>query len=302
MVLTLFSFLLTCLLVLICVSFYTLFERKVLGLAHLRLGPGVVSIFGLFQPFADGLKLFCKRIRIVQIWSFILYFVRPCALLIISFGYLVFWEGKNLSPSFSYSVLGFLTLLIIRSYPSIFVGWSRTSEWALLGAVRNVAIIVSFEVGLSFLIIRLCILYSSCCFWVVVYINSVLVLMTIPWCLLWLIRVVSELNRTPFDIGEAERELVSGLNIEYSGGGFSLLFISEYSNMIFIRLLRSCLILRRGLHTGLCLRWGSFILFTLIWLRVRLPRVRYDKLIMLFWLIIVPLVLLLTLFHAWGVI
>ena len=198
-------------------------------------------------------------------------------------------------------MLGGADLLIISAYPSILVGWSRTSEWALIGAIRNLAIIISFEVGLRFLLIGLCVIPSCLSFVEIGGRGLSFILISAPWCILWSIRVICELNRTPFDLGEAERELVSGVNIEYSGGAFRLLFIREYMNMIFFRFLSAVLILGGGVDSQWVFITGCFIMYRLVWVRATLPRVRYDKMIRMFWIVVIPLVLTLSYLHLWIV-
>ena len=283
--------------IIISVSFYTLFERKVLGLRHIRIGPIVVRGYGLIQPFRDAIKLFIKFIIPPRKSNYYLYFITPvvaCFRSLRCWFILPYYFGMS---SVKYLILLFFILTAVGVYAHLGAGWSSNSNYALIGRLRSIAQRISYEVRFAFLLIILIIWISDFNLTSVkiLQIDVFLIFVTPLLRGCWLISCLAETNRSPFDFAEGESELVSGFNVEYGGRGFALLFIGEYARIIFISCLFSCLFLGGGVLQ----RWNVlitiFIMYFFVWVRVSLPRRRYDKLISLFWFYMLPITLILIL-------
>lgn len=286
------SFLFTKILILISclirVAFITLLERKILGYIQYRKGPNKVYFMGIFQPFADAIKLFTKIKLFINFINYFFYFLSP--LLALS---LILFLWINISIFFSigltteFEIIFILIISRLNIYSIIFSGWSRNSKYAILGSYRGIAQSISYEVSLSFIIISIFVFYLNLNFLNFSYSQnySYFFFRFFFLCLIWFFSILAETNRTPFDLAEGESELVSGFNIEYSGTEFALIFIAEYGNIIFIRFI-SRLIFFGGWKL-IFLKIFFFCLFFLI-LRGTLIRIRYDKLIFLSWKIILP--------------
>ena len=225
-------FVVTFLLALLSVAFFTLLERKFLSLSQLRKGPNKVGFFGILQPFADAVKLYTNEI-IVPIRRNKNFFLRIAPL---TLGLaLVFWliiqiEFKYMNVK--YRVMVFLVISGLSVFPIFFAGWRSNRRYAFLGSLRARAQTISYEISLIFFLLTIILLGNG------YLIRSSgrfpLGLLNLPLLLMWLITIISETNRAPFDFAEGERELVSGFNIEYSSAGFRLLFLAEIMNILFI--------------------------------------------------------------------
>lgn len=271
--------------VFIGVAFLTLIERKVLRYIQIRKGPNKVGIIGVMQPFRDGLKLFFKENLILYISNYILYFLRPIINLFFS---LILWLIMPIIRGFlyfNYNILYFLCVLRIRVYPIILLGWSSNSNYSLLGGVRRIAQTISYEVRMSLILLSFLLIIIRLNFIELIkYQNYVwFIFLFLPLSVIWLISGLAETNRTPFDLTEGESELVSGFNVEYGSSGFVIIFLSEYSNILFIRIF--CVILFMGADFYSIKFYVKlvFLSFVWIWVRGTLPRIRYDKLIYMAW-------------------
>lgn len=285
--------------ILITVAFVTLIEQKVLSAAQIRIGPVKVGWWGILQPFADAVKLFIKETRIPRIRNLLFFIIAPCLSLFIVLRLWLCLPNLFGGLRFEFRILYFICVRGIGVFPIIRSGWSSNRKYSLLGGLRAVAQIISYEVSLAVVLLRVIILRGSFSFKnIIVSFGSFIgVLLFFPLCLIWFVRRLAETNRTPYDFSEGESELVSGFNTEYSAGGFTLIFIAEYASIIFIRIL-FCVLFLTGSVLSIILKTVllSFIFF---WVRATLPRYRYDKLIYLAWKRFLPIRLFILCYYVY---
>lgn len=271
--------------VLVGVAFLTLIERKVLGYIQIRKGPNKVGYLGILQPFSDAIKLFTKEQTLPTISNFIPYYISPVFRLFVS---LIVWLTLPLEIglfSFSTGILFFLCCTRLGVYTTIGAGWSSNSKYALLGRLRAVAQTISYEVRLALILLSFIILVGGFNLELFSLYQRDLwfIFIGFPLFCTWFASCLAETNRTPFDFAEGESELVSGFNTEYRRGGFALIFLAEYSRILFIRILVALFFLGGNLLRFIFYLKFVFISFCFIWARGTLPRFRYDKLIYLAW-------------------
>lgn len=289
---------------LISVAYLTLLERKVMGSMHQRKGPNVVGFFGMLQPFADGLKLFVKETILPSSANTLIFILAPIVTFLTSlFVWIVIPFGYNLS--FVDLNLGVLYLLGISSlgvYGIITSGWSSNSKWSFLGALRSAAQMISYEVSIGIIILCVCVCSGSLNLSDIVQAqrNVWFFVPMFPLFILFFVSGLAETNRSPFDLPEAEAELVSGYSTEYSAIGFVLFFLGEYANMILmsssavIYFLGGWLVPFENIFFNLlpgpfCFGLKvTIILFFFIWVRAAFPRYRYDQLMRLGWKVFLP--------------
>ncbi len=293
---------------LIVVAFLTFLERKVIAAVQYRKGPNVVGIFGLLQPFADGIKLFSKETIIPSSANKIIFVLAP----MISFSLsLIAWSVIPISENLVLSDInvGILYIFAVSSlsiYGVIMAGWASNSKYAFLGALRSTAQMVSYEVSIGFVIVcvLLCVgslnlkdivlAQKSCWFFVPLF----------PMFIVFIISALAETNRAPFDLPEDESALVAGYFTEYSSMLFAMFFLGEYSAIILMSSLGTILFLGGWLppldiyifniipsFVWFFLKVG-FLVFVFLWVRATLPRFRYDQLMRLGWKVFLPLSLL----------
>nr|AVE15600.1 NADH dehydrogenase subunit 1 [Theopropus elegans] len=284
--------------VMIGVAFFTLLERSVLGYIHLRKGPNSISYLGIFQPFSDAVKLFCKEYVMPMVSNYLLYYICPVFSLFLS---LILWM---LIPymsglyTFNLGLFFFLVCTSLGVYTVMLAGWSSNSNYALLGKLRSVAQTISYEVKLALILLSFIFLigkYSLLDFFYYQR-NIWFLFLCLPLCKVWFVSCLAETNRSPFDFSEGESELVSGFNIEYGSGGFALIFLSEYSSILFMSMLMCIIFLGSNLNSFMFYLKLIFISFLYVWVRGTLPRYRYDKLMYLAWSSFLPLSLNFLLF------
>jgi NADH-quinone oxidoreductase subunit H len=290
------------------VAYLTLMERKVIAAMQLRKGPNVVGPFGLLQPLADGLKLMLKEVILPTNANKILFLLAPVITFVLA---LVGWAVIPFSETFVIANINVgVTYLLATSslgvYGIIIAGWASNSKYAFLGAIRSSAQMISYEVSIGLIIISVVLLAGSLNLSEIVLAqkNHWFILPMLPMFILFFISGLAETNRLPFDLPEAESELVAGYNVEYSSMPFSMFFLGEYANMILISAFASILFLGGWLPLFDCdfcnaipgFIWLSakifVILFCFIWVRATLPRYRYDQLMRLGWKVFLPFSLL----------
>lgn len=280
--------------VLLGVAFFTLFERKGLGYVQERKGPNKVGYIGVIQPLADALKLFLKEERGIGVSNKVFYYIGPGLRLVLSLSlWSLYWRRFQVW-NMELRVIFFLCVSALNVYGTMIRGWASNSKYSLLGALRAVAQTISYEVRLFlFLLSVICcrgrlgltkIEGSQYLYWNVVIL--------FPVFFVWLVVCVAETNRAPFDFAEGESELVSGFNVEYGGGIFALIFLAEYARILFIRIMTCVIFLGGGQPSvlGLLFFWFKVVIvrFFFIWVRGTFPRFRYDLLIKLTWLSLLP--------------
>nr|YP_009643505.1 NADH dehydrogenase subunit 1 [Dindymus rubiginosus]APO08948.1 NADH dehydrogenase subunit 1 [Dindymus rubiginosus] len=287
----LFNYLLLVVMVLLSAGFVVLLERKVLGYIQLRKGPNKVGFVGLFQPFADGLKLFFKEQTLPYMSNFYLYYVIPVLMLVLSLMMWCLYPQVANTYGFMFGMLFFLCCTGLGVYGVMLSGWSSNSKYALLGGLRAVAQTISYEVSLALIVLCLFLfIYSFNFFNFLIYQGSIwFMFFSFPLLYCWLSSCLAETNRAPFDFAEGESELVSGFNVEYSGASFAFIFLSEYMSIIFMSLLSVVMFLGSDFNSLVFYFKLSLIIFWFIWVRGTLPRFRYDKLMYLTWKVFLPL-------------
>nr|YP_009537869.1 NADH dehydrogenase subunit 1 [Tacola eulimene]AYN60586.1 NADH dehydrogenase subunit 1 [Tacola eulimene] len=277
--------------VLIGVAFLTLLERKVLGYIQIRKGPNKMGILGVLQPFCDAIKLFSKEQVYLNYSNYFSFYFSPIMSFMLS---LMIWMLMPYAFNmivFNLGLLFFLCCTSIGVYTLLIAGWSSNSNYSLLGGLRGVAQTISYEVSLSLILLSGIVMIMDFNMLKFSEYQQLiwLIMMMMPLSLCFLSSLMAETNRTPFDFAEGESELVSGFNIEYSSGGFALIFLAEYSSILFMSML-FVIIYMGGYDLNLYFYAKLvFLSFFFIWVRGTLPRYRYDKLMYLCWKSYLPL-------------
>ena len=290
------------------VAYLTLAERKVIAAMQLRQGPMVVGPMGLLQPIADGLKLFLKETVVPSGANKVVFLLAPMvtfSLAMIGWAVIPFGEGLVIAD-INVGVLYLFAISSLGVYGIIMAGWASNSRYAFLGALRSAAQMVSYEIAIGLIIINVLLTVGSLNLSDIVRAQETwwFVFPHFPMFMIFVASILAETNRHPFDLPEAEAELVAGYNVEYSAMGFALFFLGEYANMILMSAIASILFLGGWLPPidVVPFTWIPgpvwfilkicFILFIFIWARATLPRYRYDQLMRLGWKVFLPLSLL----------
>ena len=294
---------------LISVAYFTLAERKVLGAIQRRRGPNVVGVFGLLQPLADGLKLFSKETIIPTHSNWIVFLIAPVLSLILallSWGVIPYGSGAVLSDV-NIGILYLFAVGSISVYGILMSGWGSNSKYAFFGAIRAAAQMISYEVCIGLIMLAVIVCAGSLNLTEIVNAQKGcwFIFPLFPAFIMFFVSALAETNRAPFDHAEAESELVSGFNVEYSGMTFALFFLAEYAHIIIMSLITALLFLGGWLpilgmefipdSINLAIKTTLFI-FGFIWVRASFPRMRYDALMQLLWKSYLPLSLGFTIF------
>lgn len=291
--------------VLLAVAFMTIIERKQLASMQRRVGPNTVGYFGILQPFADALKLILKETIVPSQANKVLFYIAPVSTLVFSllgWGIIPFGQGLAITD-FSMGILYTVALSSLGVYGILFSGWSSNSKYSLLGSLRSSAAMISYELILSAAILIIILLTGTFNFTKIIETQQSIwfIVPLLPVFIFYFISVLAETSRTPFDLQEAESELVSGFMTEHSAVPFVFFFLGEYSSIILFSCITSILFLGGYNMPELfvndsILNLQSIILglktclfcFLFVWIRATLPRLRYDQLIDLCWLNLLP--------------
>nr|ALO70999.1 NADH deshydrogenase subunit 1 [Pselaphinae sp. 4 EF-2015] len=285
------SFLILVICVLVSVAFLTLMERKVLGYIQIRKGPNKVGFMGIMQPFGDAIKLFTKEVNYPYMSNMNMYYLCPIMNLFFSLSLWLTFPMMTLLINFDFSMLFFLCCSSLSVYSIMMAGWSSNSIYSMLGSVRAIVQTISYEVGLMIMILSFLILVLSLNIlsFIKFQIYVWFLVLCLPLSVILFVSGLAETNRTPFDFAEGESELVSGFNVEYSSGGFALIFLAEYSSIIFMSMLFSMIFLGGDFYSYMFYLKIVMLSFLWIWVRGTLPRFRYDKLMYLAWKSFLPI-------------
>lgn len=316
--------------VILTVAFLTLFERKVLASIQKRKGPNWTGFLGILQPLADALKLILKENPIPQNASAVLFFGGPMVLLVLSLSawFVIPFNNNIVVSDINVGILYVFMVSSLNTLNIIVAGWSSNSRYAFLGALRSIAQVIAYEVVIGIIIINIIVLSGSLNFLKIVWAQKDLWYAFVLWAqfFLFFIAMLAETNRHPFDLAEAESELVSGYNVEHSSVLFALFFLSEYANIILLCHVATILFLGgwtlpdfyffvKFFDTDIYIEIDEFFynfrsefyyltwlyhslvyigkvylyLFAFIWVRATLPRYRYDQLMRLGWKVFVPI-------------
>lgn len=290
---------------LIAVAFFTVAERKIMGAIQRRRGPNVVGFMGLLQALADGLKLFVKETTLPSNSNLIIFLLAPLLSFILS---LISWavipfSYKLVAADINIGILYLFAISSLSVYGILLAGWSSNSKYSYLGALRSAAQMISYEISISFIVLTTVLCAGSFNLSNIVLAQKKIyyIIPLFPMFIIFYISMLAETNRHPFDLPEAESELVSGFNVEYSAMTFALFFLAEYSNMLLMSAFSSILflggwlplldilpfnILPESLWLSLKILLGAvFFIVT----RATLPRYRYDQLMQLGWKSFLPL-------------
>ncbi len=298
--------------VILGVAYLMYAERKIIGYMQDRVGPNRVGPLGLFQPIADGIKLFLKEVILPTKANWFLFLIAPMitmAASLAAWAAVPFQEGVVLA-NVNAGVLYVLATTSLGVYGIIIAGWASNSKYALLGSLRSAAQMISYEIPMGFALVGVLMAAGSLNLSDIVNAQSGGILHwyfipLFPLCVIHWVSAMAETNRAPFDLAEGESEIVAGFHVEYAGMAFAVFFLAEYANMILMAVLASIFYLG-GWHSpfeGIPLlaqatAWvpgivwlmakTGFFLFLYLWIRATFPRFRYDQLMRLGWKIFIP--------------
>ena len=295
--------------VLIATAYFTLAERKILASIQRRVGPTTTGMWGILQPIADGIKLISKENCVPSNSNKIIWNISPFASLWCSFvgWYIINTNYDIIISNMNYGVLFTLIISSLNVYWIFLAGWFGKSQYGVLGALRAISQLLSYELALSLLILPI-ILFSTSLNYINIINNQLLttslIFPLLPCAFLYLICILAETNRIPFDLLEAEAELVAGYYTEFSGFWFASFFLSEYNNMLLMSSIYVTFFFS-GNFLNLSFFFIDlyfyikviFIVFIFIFLRANLPRFRFDQLMVIGWKLLLPLIISMLFFY-----
>jgi NADH-quinone oxidoreductase subunit H len=289
---------------LVAVAYLTYAERRVIGAMQIRKGPNVVGPFGLLQPFADAVKLIFKETVLPGGANKVVFIMAPMltfTLSLVAWAVIPFDDGMVLSD-INVGILYLFAISSLGVYGVIMAGWASNSKYAFLGALRSAAQMVSYEVSIGFVMITVLLCVGSLNLSDIVRAQDSMwfAIPLLPMFVIFFISALAETNRSPFDLVEAEAELVAGYNVEYSSMAFGLFMLGEYANMILMSAITTILFLGGWLPPFDIAPFNwipgpiwfalkiSVLLFVFLWVRATMPRYRYDQLMRLGWKVFLP--------------
>ena len=295
----------------IAVAMFVYWERKVIGWMHVRMGPNKIGPLGMLQAFADVFKLLFKEVILPTSANRMLYYLAPLLALVpaLAAWAVIPFSSRMVLSNANAGVLYLLAMTSMGVYGIILAGWASNSRYALLGAMRSAAQVISYELAMGLCLVCVLVLAGSLnlsdivnaqagskglldWFW----------LPLLPVFVIYFISGVAETNRAPFDVAEGESEIVAGFHVEYSGSAFAIFFLAEYANMILVSFLAAILFMG-GWLSPFPATWGFFgvggfpwlllkaflFSFLFLWFRASFPRYRYDQIMRLGWKVFIPI-------------
>nr|YP_009499363.1 NADH dehydrogenase subunit 1 [Scutopus robustus]AWL21424.1 NADH dehydrogenase subunit 1 [Scutopus robustus] len=283
-------FLLIC--VLVAVAFFTMLERKVLGYMALRKGPNKVGFLGVLQPMSDAVKLFTKEFSLPSGTFGFLFISGPIFNLFLMLSFWLVFPFFYLIEEMTLGFLYFLCLSSLSVYALMLSGWSSTSKFALLGAYRAVSQTISYEISMVFVLLIPFFSLKGFDFSCMASSGPWFLFLSLPLFCMWMFSLLAEANRAPMDMAEGESELVSGFNVEYSGGGFAMVFMAEYGSILLLSVL-TVVVFGGGFFFFVSSPFFfsmKFIAFSFffVWVRAAYPRIRYNILMDITWKCFLP--------------
>nr|YP_010048409.1 NADH dehydrogenase subunit 1 [Mollitrichosiphum tenuicorpus]QPK76762.1 NADH dehydrogenase subunit 1 [Mollitrichosiphum tenuicorpus] len=299
LLLIIINFLILFIMVFMSVAFFTLLERKILGYIQLRKGPNKFLLKGIFQPMGDGLKLFFKECNYPNNMNFFFFLFSPMLGMLISVFFWFIYPYIGLNYLMNFGLIFMFCCSSLMVYVFMLISWSSNSNYSVLGMIRFISQMISYEVSMMIIIINLMFLINSFNLndFFIYQINIKFFFFLFLLFILLFISFLAEMNRSPFDFSEGESELVSGFNIEFSSFSFIFIFMSEYLSIMFMGMLLFEMFFGLMLNKFYLNMFILIFMFLVIWLRGFLPRFRYDKLMYLIWKLILPLSLFMFIFN-----
>jgi NADH-quinone oxidoreductase subunit H len=294
----------------IAVAMYVYWERKIIGWMHVRMGPNKIGPFGLLQAFADVVKLLIKEVILPTNANKVLYYLAPMIALVpaLAAWAVIPFNDKLVLSNANAGLLYLLAMTSLGVYGIILAGWSSNSRYALLGAMRSAAQVISYELAMGLCLVCVLVLAGSLNLTDIVHaqagkgIFGWYWLPLFPVFIVYFVSGVAETNRAPFDVAEGESEIVAGFHVEYSGSAFALFFLAEYANMILVSFLAPILFWGGWLspfpesvpvlgHASILWLFVKVFLFAnlFLWFRATFPRYRYDQIMRLGWKVFIPI-------------
>jgi NADH-quinone oxidoreductase subunit H len=290
---------------------FVYWERKVIGWMHVRMGPNKIGPFGLLQAFADVVKLLIKEVILPTTANRFLYYLAPMLTLVpaLAAWAVIPFSSKMVLSNANAGVLYLLAMTSMGVYGIILAGWASNSRYALLGAMRSAAQVISYELAMGLCLVCVLVLAGSLNLTDIVNAQAGhkglfdwFWLPLLPVFVIYFISGVAETNRAPFDVAEGESEIVAGFHVEYSGSAFAIFFLAEYANMILVSFL-SAILFMGGWLSPFPSSWGfigqggfpwllikAFLFsFLFLWFRASFPRYRYDQIMRLGWKVFIPI-------------
>nr|AAS77759.1 NADH dehydrogenase subunit 1 [Aleyrodes elevatus] len=276
--------------VMLSIAFFTLMERKLISYMQNRKGPNKVALMGILQPISDAIKLMSKELNLNMKSNFMMYMISPAMNIMCS---MIMWMTFPFMFNFNFMKMSLLFMISCSSFNTITVmimSWSSNSNYAFIGMMRTIAQLISYEINFMMIIIIMINLTEEINMNMLTKMQKYLPnLMFMPVLFtMWMMTILAETNRTPFDFSEGESELISGFNIEFSSNMFMLLFLAEYASILIMSFLTTTLFINILPHSISFLTMYLMMASIFIWTRSTYPRFRYDKLMKLNWTQMLP--------------